>query len=144
MNNKVLYVIIGVVVVGLVVWAAMSSQPSAIPSGEENGTSTTSVTSSTPSDTSSSTPISSSTGSTGVKSYTLGEVGTHKNATSCWSAINGNVYDLTQWISQHPGGEQAILSICGKDGSAAFNGQHGGMQKQAQILATFKIGVLAK
>ncbi len=76
--------------------------------------------------------------------YTLTQVGAHGTQTSCWSAINGNVYDLTQWITEHPGGESAILSICGKDGSAAFNGQHGGMEKQAAILATFKIGTLTE
>jgi cytochrome b involved in lipid metabolism len=79
---------------------------------------------------------------TAAKEYTLAEVATHKNQTSCWSAINGKVYDLTSWIAEHPGGEGAILGICGKDGSAAFNGQHGGQQKQADVLATFMIGNL--
>lgn len=69
------------------------------------------------------------------------EVAMHNNATSCWSIINGNVYDLTSWIPQHPGGPQAILQLCGTDGSAKFNGQHGGAQMQAQIFAGFKIGV---
>ncbi len=78
-----------------------------------------------------------------TKVYTLTDVTMHKDATSCWSAVNGSVYDLTNWISKHPGGEQAIISLCGKDGSAIFNGKHGDMQKQADILATFKIGTLA-
>ena len=72
--------------------------------------------------------------------YTLAQIGIHNTAHSCWTAINGSAYDLTQWIAQHPGGEGAILSICGTDGSAAFNGQHGGQGKPAQILETFKIG----
>lgn len=76
--------------------------------------------------------------------YTLTQVAAHKDASSCWSAVNGNVYDLTAWISQHPGGERAILGICGKDGSAAFNKQHGDAKKQADILATFKIGSLSQ
>ncbi len=78
------------------------------------------------------------------KSITLVEIAQHKDKTSCWTTINGGVYDLTSWISRHPGGEQAILSICGIDGSAAFNAQHGGATKQQQILATFKIGTLAQ
>jgi len=76
--------------------------------------------------------------------YALADVAAHKDRASCWSAINGNVYDLTSWVPKHPGGEQAILSICGIDGSAKFNRQHGGAQLQAQILAGFKIGVLAQ
>lgn len=76
--------------------------------------------------------------------YTLAQVATHNSASSCWSAVNGNVYDLSSWIGNHPGGQEAILSICGKDGSAAFNGQHEGQQKQADVLAGFKIGALVK
>lgn len=70
------------------------------------------------------------------------EVAQHKDSTSCWSMINGNVYDLTSWIPKHPGGPQAILQLCGTDGSAKFNGMHGGSAMQEQILAGFKIGVV--
>ncbi len=73
---------------------------------------------------------------------TLTVVAQHNTRASCWSAINGNVYDLTSWIPKHPGGEQGILNICGKDGSSKFNGQHGGAAKQAAILAGFKVGIL--
>lgn len=77
--------------------------------------------------------------------YTLADVAKHASQSSCWSAINGTVYDLTSWISKHPGGESAILSICGKDGSAAFNNQHGGQRKPEQELASLpKIGALAQ
>jgi len=74
--------------------------------------------------------------------YTLADVATHNTATSCWSAINGGVYDLTSWINQHPGGAQAILGLCGRDGSAAFNDQHGGQRRPANELAGFQIGTL--
>jgi cytochrome b involved in lipid metabolism len=79
-----------------------------------------------------------------VTTYTAADVAAHADVSSCWSIIDGNVYDLSSWISQHPGGEQAILSLCGKDGSAIFHGQHGDAQKQADILATMKIGVFAQ
>ena len=78
-----------------------------------------------------------------LTSYTLAQVALHANATSCWSAVNGGVYDLTAWIGQHPGGKQAILSICGKDGSAAFNDQHSGQRRPANELASFKIATLS-
>ncbi len=74
--------------------------------------------------------------------YSLAEVAAHATVASCWSAINGGVYDLTGWIKNHPGGQQAIVGICGKDGSAAFNGQHGGQAQPMSALASFKIGVL--
>jgi cytochrome b involved in lipid metabolism len=78
------------------------------------------------------------------KTYTLTEVATYNQPSDCLTAINGQVYNLTAWINKHPGGDKAILSICGKDGSAAFNGQHGGKTKQANILAGFEVGILAQ
>lgn len=77
-----------------------------------------------------------------VTSYTMTDVAAHNSATSCWSAINSNVYNLTNWVDSHPGGRAAILMICGKDGSALFNMQHGGQKRQADILAGYKIGIL--
>ncbi len=77
-------------------------------------------------------------------SYTLAQVAAHADAVSCWTTIGGSVYDLTQWISQHPGGAQAILKLCGSDGTSAFQNQHGGAQRQADTLATFKIGTLVQ
>jgi len=48
-------------------------------------------------------------------SITLAQVAVHSSRTSCWSAVNGSVYDLTSWIPNHPGGEEAILWMCGID-----------------------------
>ncbi len=76
--------------------------------------------------------------------FSMATIATHNSQSSCWTTINGNVYDVTKWISQHPGGAGAILSLCGKDGSAAFTGQHGGQSRPASELAGFKIGTLAK
>ncbi len=86
-------------------------------------------------------PSNASSSSDTLNSYTSTEVAQHANKASCWSMINGNVYDLTSWIPKHPGGEGAILSICGIDGSSTFNGQHGKSSKIANLLAGFKIGV---
>ena len=82
--------------------------------------------------------------STSEKTYTLAQVSTHSTGASCWTAINDEVYDVTSWISEHPGGSAAILSLCGKDGSVAFNGQHGGQARPASELSGFKIGTLTK
>jgi cytochrome b involved in lipid metabolism len=85
------------------------------------------------------------TGASGsLKTYTMSEVAVHKDATSCWSVVNGSVYDLTTWIGKHPGGAVAISLLCGRDGSKDFNEQHGGSAPQESRLATFKIGVHKK
>ncbi|MEN9647706.1 MAG: hypothetical protein RLY57_510 [Candidatus Parcubacteria bacterium] len=77
-----------------------------------------------------------------ITSYTSVEVAAHTDKTSCWSIVNGNVYDLTNWISKHPGGQREILAMCGKDATSAFEGQHGGDSKPERILASFFIGAL--
>ena len=76
--------------------------------------------------------------------YTLEKVKANASATSCWTVIKGKVYDLTKWIGSHPGGENAILSLCGVDGSAAFASQHEGKSKPESRLAGYLLGPLAK
>lgn len=82
------------------------------------------------------------TADTSAAGYTLAQVARHGNQKSCWSVVDGTVYDLTDWIARHPGGAQRILGMCGKDASAAFNAQHGGKGRAGRELATFKIGPL--
>ena len=76
--------------------------------------------------------------------YTMAKVKTHASAASCWSVINGNVYDLTAWINQHPGGSGAILSLCGTDGTAGFTGMHQGQRKPESRLSGYLLGPLGK
>ena len=77
-----------------------------------------------------------------VKSYTLTDVKLHSTKASCWTVVNGSVYDVTSWISQHPGGSVVITSMCGVDASSAFSSQHGGQSRPASELVSFKIGIL--
>lgn len=74
----------------------------------------------------------------------MAEVTKYNSATSCYTAIGGFVYDLTSWINQHPGGSAVIKMLCGVDGTAAFNDQHGGHGKPEKTLAANKIGALAQ
>ena len=76
--------------------------------------------------------------------YTMAQVAEHATAASCWSAINGDVYDLTTWIPQHPGGANAVRSICGTDGSAGFNSRHAATKEAQEKLPEFKIGTLLR
>lgn len=80
--------------------------------------------------------------STTVTTFTMDEVRANSTLASCYTVIDGEVYDLGAWISEHPGGEKAILGLCGTDGTGAFEAQHGGQLKPEQTLDGFKIGVL--
>lgn len=74
--------------------------------------------------------------------FTLSDVRAHNSSASCWSIVNGNVYDLTSWIARHPGGERSIKGMCGNDGTAAYSGQHGSSRRPAAALTLLKIGTL--
>jgi cytochrome b involved in lipid metabolism len=76
--------------------------------------------------------------------YSLGQVSAHKDAQSCWTVVRGGVYDLTAWIGEHPGGQEAILSMCGVDATASFEAMHGGQRRPESELASFLIGKLTK
>ncbi len=80
--------------------------------------------------------------STTLGSYTLAEVATHNTSANCWTVVSGNVYNVTSWISAHPGGSSSIKGMCGVDASGAFSGQHGGQSRPVSELAGFKIGTL--
>jgi cytochrome b involved in lipid metabolism len=74
--------------------------------------------------------------------FSLAEVAAHNTPENCWSTINGSVYDLTTWVSRHPGGPGAIKRLCGADGSAAFTAKHGGSSGAQAALVLLKIGTL--
>ena len=76
--------------------------------------------------------------------YTMGKVKANNTASSCWSVINGNVYDLTNWINQHPGGSGAIRGLCGTDGSAEYLAQHKGQSNAGSRLASYLLGPIQK
>lgn len=79
------------------------------------------------------------------QTYTLAEVAKHHDAQSCWVAISGKVYDITNAIAQHPGGP-AILRGCGQEDTASFNGETGGHQHSStahDILTNYYLGPLA-
>jgi cytochrome b involved in lipid metabolism len=75
--------------------------------------------------------------------YTMEKVRSNNSEASCWSVIDGNVYDLTKWISSHPGGKGNILSLCGKNGTAEFASKHRGESNPQARLKGFLLGPLA-
>lgn len=81
--------------------------------------------------------------SAGEDGISIGDVAGHDDSASCWVAIDGTVYDLTEWVTEHPGGPDRILGICGTDATEDFAAQHEGMELPAERLAQFEVGELA-
>lgn len=63
---------------------------------------------------------------TELKEYNKSDVAVHNKKEDCWTIIEGKVYDITSYVPRHPGGNN-ILSACGADGTAFFNGQQAGL-----------------
>ncbi|CAL9164028.1 cytochrome b5 [Musa acuminata AAA Group] len=54
------------------------------------------------------------------KIYHFDEVAKHKGAKDCWLIISGKVYDVTQFMDEHPGGDDVLLTASGKDATNDF------------------------
>mmetsp|Transcript_13636 Transcript_13636/g.27750 ORF Transcript_13636/g.27750 Transcript_13636/m.27750 type:complete len:709 (+) Transcript_13636:48-2174(+) len=58
----------------------------------------------------------------------LSEVSRHCIPEDCWVAIEGKVYDLTEFADRHPGGPTTILKSAGKDATKMFKDIHKGVR----------------
>jgi len=52
------------------------------------------------------------------------ELAKHADGSDLWVAINGKVYDFTDFAPTHPGGEALVSEQAGTDGTAAFEHAH--------------------
>merc|ERR1712241_1018976 len=69
-------------------------------------------------------PAAAAAASGGGGGYTLEEVAKHTSKSDCWVVVNGEVLNVTNFLSEHPGGELAILTFAGRDASEEFNMIH--------------------
>ncbi|KAI0735321.1 FMN-dependent dehydrogenase-domain-containing protein [Earliella scabrosa] len=58
------------------------------------------------------------------RTFSLDEVSTHNSPSSCWVIINNRVYDVTEFLPDHPGGAKIILKYGGKDATSAYEPIH--------------------
>jgi cytochrome b involved in lipid metabolism len=79
------------------------------------------------------------------KTISTTELSKHSKSSDCWVAISGNVYDVTSYLDEHPGGADLILTYCGKDATSAYNNK-GGEGKHSSsadaLLAEYQLGKL--
>jgi cytochrome b involved in lipid metabolism len=87
-------------------------------------------------------PTASATQEPAAKGITRAEVAAKNTSSNCWTIIGNKVYDLTQWVSRHPGGSSAIASICGIDGTSRFKSQHASSGRANGTLYGYYIGDL--
>ncbi|KAK3902467.1 cytochrome b5-like protein [Staphylotrichum tortipilum] len=62
------------------------------------------------------------------RSLTVGSdsmpVSKHTSPDSCWVVLHGSVYDVTEFLPQHPGGSRIILQLAGRDATAEYDPIH--------------------
>ena len=59
-----------------------------------------------------------------LRTIPVAELAAHNSPKSCWMALNGIVYDLTEFLSQHPGGGAILLKHSGKDATSVLKAYH--------------------
>ncbi|KAK3346800.1 acyl-CoA dehydrogenase/oxidase [Lasiosphaeria hispida] len=72
------------------------------------------------------------------KTFSQSDVASHNKADSLWIVVDGNVYDLTAFQDDHPGGKKILQRVAGKDASKQFWKYHNEgilkkYQKQLQV-----------
>ncbi|WOO78908.1 Cytochrome b5 [Vanrija pseudolonga] len=55
-----------------------------------------------------------------AKTYTIDDLQAHKSRESLYLLLSGKVYDVTQFLDEHPGGDEVLLEEGGRDATEAF------------------------
>eukprot|EP01111_Echinosteliopsis_oligospora_P015086 TRINITY_DN5849_c0_g1_i2.p1 TRINITY_DN5849_c0_g1~~TRINITY_DN5849_c0_g1_i2.p1 ORF type:complete len:106 (+),score=22.62 TRINITY_DN5849_c0_g1_i2:44-319(+) len=76
------------------------------------------------------------------KTYTLEEVASHHTKDDLWTVIDGEVYDVTTFFDEHPGGD-IILDAAGIDSTGIFE-DVGHSFDARDILKNYHLGKLTK
>ncbi|ORX36799.1 L-mandelate dehydrogenase [Kockovaella imperatae] len=58
------------------------------------------------------------------RSISAFELGQHNRHDNLWVAIDGEVWDVTDFVQRHPGGSQILIDHAGKDVTKLFKGIH--------------------
>eukprot|EP00386_Alphamonas_edax_P011182 GDKI01035558.1.p2 GENE.GDKI01035558.1~~GDKI01035558.1.p2 ORF type:complete len:142 (-),score=40.70 GDKI01035558.1:307-732(-) len=69
------------------------------------------------------------------------ELAKHKADDDCWLALNGVVYDITEFLPEHPGSMMVVLDACGGDATTEFN-DAGHSETACRKARKYAIGVL--
>ena len=59
-----------------------------------------------------------------MDTYTKEEVKQHNTKDDCWLIIKGLVYNVTEFLSIHPGGSSIVVSVGGQDTTEYFEELH--------------------
>ncbi|QIW98538.1 hypothetical protein AMS68_004056 [Peltaster fructicola] len=78
---------------------------------------------------------------TEVKTLTKEDVAKHKTRQDLWITVHGNVYDVTAYAADHPGGADALVEVAGQDATSAYE-DVGHSDDAGEIMQSFLVGKL--
>ncbi|TGJ81408.1 hypothetical protein E0Z10_g7351 [Xylaria hypoxylon] len=58
------------------------------------------------------------------KELSAQEIASHRSTSSCWIVVDDKVYDVTSYLTEHPGGAAVLLKQAGTDATAEFRKIH--------------------
>ncbi|CAO3621132.1 unnamed protein product [Mucor hiemalis] len=73
--------------------------------------------------------------------YSLDDLSKHNTKNDLYMAIHNKVYNITDFVLEHPGGEEVLLDEAGKDATEAFE-DIGHSDDARDILAKYQVGEL--
>lgn len=76
-----------------------------------------------------------------AKVFTEEEVAKHTTETDCWLIIGGEVYDVSKYLDDHPGGSEVMMEFAGMDGTTMFE-DVGHSSEARSTMKDFCIGTL--
>jgi predicted heme/steroid binding protein len=59
-----------------------------------------------------------------MKQFSVEEVAQHNKAGDCWIVIDNKVFDVSNFLKEHPGGSKVVLKLAGKDATKEFKQLH--------------------
>ncbi|EEB12210.1 Cytochrome b5, putative [Pediculus humanus corporis] len=76
-----------------------------------------------------------------LREINLDQISWHDQIDDCWVILYDRVYDVTEFLQQHPGGIDVLLEYAGRDATIAYRG-FGHSSHAWKILQKYLIGVL--
>ncbi|CAG8141609.1 unnamed protein product [Penicillium salamii] len=73
--------------------------------------------------------------------YTLKDVAAHNTKGDTWMVIHGQVFDLTEYMQDHPGGAEVLVDVAGTDATADYE-DVGHSEDAREIMQPFLVGTL--
>jgi len=77
----------------------------------------------------------------GPRKVSLAELAEHSSQFDCWTAYNGKVYNISQYLPFHPGGASILMQGAGKDCTKLFQKYHAWVNIES-MLAKCYVGTL--